>query len=50
MTNPHFITRRVLGIASVVTAVFGRELQAQTMPSSSRPNGPAKANVRLTVN
>jgi xanthine dehydrogenase YagT iron-sulfur-binding subunit len=50
MTNPHSITRRVLGIASVVTAVFGRELQAQTMPSSSRPNGPAKANVRLTVN
>jgi xanthine dehydrogenase YagT iron-sulfur-binding subunit len=50
MTNPHSITRRVLGIASVVTAVFGRELQAQTMPSSSRPNGPTKANVRLTVN
>ena len=50
MTNPHSITRRVLGIASVVTAVVGRELQAQTMPSSSRPNGPAKTNVRLTVN
>ena len=50
MTHPHFITRRVLGIASIVTAVFGRELQAQTMPSSSRPNGPAKTNVRLTVN
>jgi xanthine dehydrogenase YagT iron-sulfur-binding subunit len=50
MTHPHFITRRVLGIASIVTAVFGRDLQAQTMPSSSRPNGPAKANIRLTVN
>ena len=50
MTHPHFITRRVLGIASIVTAVFGRDLQAQTMPSPSRPNGPAKTNVRLTVN
>jgi xanthine dehydrogenase YagT iron-sulfur-binding subunit len=52
MTNPHSITRRVLGIASVVTAVFGRELQAQTMPSASpgSKNGPSKANVRLTVN
>src|SRR5829696_7107069 len=52
MTNPHSITRRVLGIASVMTAVFGRELQAQTMPSPSRSrsNGVAKANVRLTVN
>jgi xanthine dehydrogenase YagT iron-sulfur-binding subunit len=52
-TSPHSITRRVLGIASVVTAVFGRELQAQTMPSPSRSGsttGPAKANVRLTVN
>jgi len=50
---PHTITRRVLGIASVVTAMLGRELQAQTMPSSS--SGPAnsnivKQNVRLTVN
>jgi xanthine dehydrogenase YagT iron-sulfur-binding subunit len=52
MTNPHSITRRVLGVASVVTAVFGRELQAQTMPSSSAgsKNGPPKSNVRLTVN
>ena len=52
MTNPHSITRRVLGIASVMTAVFGRELQAQTMPSASpgSKNGPSKANVRLTVN
>jgi xanthine dehydrogenase YagT iron-sulfur-binding subunit len=53
MTTTHSITRRVLGIASVVTAVFGRELQAQTMPSPSRSgpaNGVAKANVRLTVN
>jgi xanthine dehydrogenase YagT iron-sulfur-binding subunit len=42
----------VLGIASIVTAVFGRELQAQTMPSPSArsKNGPSKANVRLTVN
>jgi xanthine dehydrogenase YagT iron-sulfur-binding subunit len=49
---PHPITRRVLGIASIVTAVFGRELQAQTMPSPSArsKNGPSKANVRLTVN
>ena len=53
MTNsPYSITRRVLGIASVVTAVFGRELQAQTMPSQSgSTNGAAaKTNVRLTVN
>ena len=42
----------MLGIASIVTAVFGRELQAQTMPSPSAgsKNGPSKANVRLTVN
>ena len=52
MTNPHPITRRVLGIASIVTALLGRELQAQTMPSPSAgpKNGPSKANVRLTVN
>jgi xanthine dehydrogenase YagT iron-sulfur-binding subunit len=55
MTNsPSSITRRVLGIASVATAVFGRELQAQTMPSTSPSSGsepsPAKARVRLTVN
>ena len=51
MTSPpRSITRRVLSIASAATAVFGRELQAQTMPSSSRSNGPAKCNVRLTVN
>jgi xanthine dehydrogenase YagT iron-sulfur-binding subunit len=51
-SSSHPITRRVLGIASIVTAVFGRELQAQTMPSpSSRSNdGPSQANVRLTVN
>jgi xanthine dehydrogenase YagT iron-sulfur-binding subunit len=51
-SSPHSITRRVLGIASIVTAVFGRELQAQTMPSPSArsKNGPLKANVRLTVN
>jgi xanthine dehydrogenase YagT iron-sulfur-binding subunit len=44
----------MLGIASAMTAVFGRELQAQTMPSQSgsnaMANGPAKTNVRLTVN
>lgn len=50
---PPIITRRVLGIASVVTALFGREPQAQTMPSPL--NDPAnanvvKSNVRLTVN
>jgi xanthine dehydrogenase YagT iron-sulfur-binding subunit len=51
-SSPHPITRRVLGIASIVTAVFGRELQAQTMPSPSAgpKNGPSKASVRLTVN
>ena len=51
-TSPHSITRRVLGIASIVTAVFGRELQAQTMPppSARSKNGPSKANFRLTVN
>jgi xanthine dehydrogenase YagT iron-sulfur-binding subunit len=51
-SSPRSITRRVLGIASIVTAVFGRELQAQTMPSPSArsKNGPSKANVRLTVN
>jgi xanthine dehydrogenase YagT iron-sulfur-binding subunit len=51
-SSPHSITRRVLGIASIVTAVFGRELQAQTMPSPSArsKNGPSKANLRLTVN
>src|SRR5829696_9784196 len=51
-SSPHSITRRVLGIASIVTAVFGRELQAQTMPTPSArsKNGPSKANVRLTVN
>jgi xanthine dehydrogenase YagT iron-sulfur-binding subunit len=52
MTSSPSITRRVLGIASIVTAVFGRELQAQTMPSPSArsKNGPSKANFRLTVN
>ena len=51
-SSPHSITRRVLGIASIVTAVFGRELQAQTMtsPSARSENVPSKANVRLTVN
>jgi xanthine dehydrogenase YagT iron-sulfur-binding subunit len=51
-SSPHSITRRVLGIASIVTAVFGRELQAQTMPppSAGPRNGPSKASVRFTVN
>ena len=47
------ITRRVLGIASVVTAVLGREPQAQTMPPQSRSapgDGPVKVDVRLNVN
>ena len=52
ISSAHSITRRVLGIASIVTAVFGRELQAQTMPAPSArsKNGPSKGNVRLTVN
>jgi xanthine dehydrogenase YagT iron-sulfur-binding subunit len=56
MTSPHPITRRVVGIASGVSAVFGRQLQAQTMPSPSpavpRNTGSAAGavNVRLTVN
>ncbi len=49
-SSPLSVTRRVLGIASVMTAVFGRQLQAQTMPSPSRSTGSAKANLRLTVN
>ncbi len=48
--SPHSITRRVLGIASVMTAMFGRELQAQTMSLSSRSDGSARTNVRFTVN
>jgi xanthine dehydrogenase YagT iron-sulfur-binding subunit len=56
MTSPHPITRRVLGIASVVTAVFGRQLQAQTMspsqavPQKANRDAPGAANVQLTVN
>jgi xanthine dehydrogenase YagT iron-sulfur-binding subunit len=52
MSTPPFLTRRVLGIASFVTAVFGRELQAQPMPptSSASPDGKAKPNAHLTVN
>jgi len=55
---PPTLTRRVLGMASLVTAVFGRELQAQTqsIPSSQTkpapPSGkmPMAMPVRLTVN
>jgi xanthine dehydrogenase YagT iron-sulfur-binding subunit len=50
MTDRHTVTRRVLGVAAVVTAMFGRQLQAQPMSSVSRSNGPAKAGIRLTVN
>ena len=54
-TPPPSITRRVLGIASVVTAVFGRGLQAQTMSPSQAASpkaggGASGASVRLTVN
>ena len=53
------LTRRVLGMASLVTAVFGRELAAQTqsIPSSQTKPAPPSGNmpvnampVRLTVN
>jgi xanthine dehydrogenase YagT iron-sulfur-binding subunit len=48
------MTRRVLGIASIVTAMFGRQLQAQTArpPASQMRQDPlpAKTGVRLTVN
>ena len=54
----HTITRRVLSVASLVTAVFGRELHAQAPSATSpqtRPPQPAGNNannmvVRLTVN
>jgi xanthine dehydrogenase YagT iron-sulfur-binding subunit len=49
------ITRRVLGIASVVTAVFGRELQAQTKTPVASPETrpappPGKMTTQLEVN
>jgi xanthine dehydrogenase YagT iron-sulfur-binding subunit len=48
------LTRRMLGMASLVTAVFGRELAAQTqsIPSSQTKPAPPSGNmpVRLTVN
>ena len=52
---PPSITRRVLGIASVVTAVFGRELQAQTKTPVASPETraappPEKLTTQLTVN
>jgi xanthine dehydrogenase YagT iron-sulfur-binding subunit len=50
----HTITRRVLGVASLVTAVFGRELHAPTPPATSSQTRPPQPNaniaVRLTVN
>ncbi len=50
MTTPPFLTRRVLGIASFVTAVFGRELQAQPMPSPSPASADTTVRTHLTVN
>ena len=56
MTAPqHPITRRVLGIAALVTAAFGRDLLAQTpqqqaAEADKHPAPPDKARVRLTVN
>ncbi len=50
---PSAIGRRVLGVAAVVTAVFGRELAAQTSaPQPRRESGGdgALVKVRLTVN
>ncbi len=51
----HPITRRVLGIAALMTAVFGRDLLAQTPQQGRRARQaarapPDKAKVRLTVN
>jgi xanthine dehydrogenase YagT iron-sulfur-binding subunit len=51
----HPITRRVLGIAALMTAVFGRDLlaqapQQQAAAPDKRPAPPDKAKVRLTVN
>jgi xanthine dehydrogenase YagT iron-sulfur-binding subunit len=51
----HPVTRRVLGIAALMTAVFGRDLLAQTPQQQAaapnkRPAPPVKAKVRLTVN
>jgi xanthine dehydrogenase YagT iron-sulfur-binding subunit len=47
------ITRRVLGLASLATAILGRKPQAQTMPSvaevSPGPNAPT-VTTRLIVN
>ncbi len=50
MATPPFLTRRVLGIASFVTAVFGRELQAQPMPSPSPASADTTVRTHLTVN
>ena len=50
MHTPPSITRRVLGIASFVTAVFGREPQAQQMATTSPHSADGKVNTRLTVN
>ena len=51
----HPITRRVLGIAALMTAVFGRDLLAQTPQQQAatpdkRPAPTDQAKVRLTVN
>ena len=50
MTTPPSFTRRVLGIASFATAMFGRGLQAQPMPSPSPTSTDGKLNAHLTVN
>ena len=56
MTEPHHpITRRVLGLAALVTAAFGRDLLAQSPQQQAtapeKPSAPANsADVRLTVN
>ena len=53
--SPSAITRRLLGFASIMAAVFGRELHAQTKAPAAvpetRPAPPAgKLTTRLTVN
>jgi xanthine dehydrogenase YagT iron-sulfur-binding subunit len=54
-TPQHSMTRRVLGIASIMTTVFGRELHGKAdrplVRSPTLPDlPPGKVDVRLTVN
>jgi xanthine dehydrogenase YagT iron-sulfur-binding subunit len=54
-SSPSAITRRLLGFASIMAAVFGRELQAQTKaPAATPETRPAppvgKLTTRLTIN